>query len=271
MMRTPQILVVLGALASAQTPAVRPEFEVASIKPAVEGSRVMLFPPVGDKFTATNVSLKMLIVLAYRVRGFQIPEGPGWIGSDRYDVTAKAPGGLDLSADHGDRFVAMLQALLEERFQLSVHRDTRQMPVYALLPVKGGLKLPDADPAGCATFGLSSPVALAPCGSMMVTPNGIENKKISMPLFTGILSNMLGRPVIDKTGYTGTFGVHLEFASEGTAEPPSDPANPLANPDTSRPSIFTALQQQLGLRLEAQKGPGEILVIDHAERAPTEN
>jgi uncharacterized protein (TIGR03435 family) len=247
----------LTGLAYAQLPSARPEFEVASVKPDNSNGRVILIPPVGGRFTATNVSLKMLIGLAYNVRNFQLTGGPVWIDSARFDVDARAVN----SNIAQDQFPQMLQGLLEDRFQLTVHRETREMPVYTLLPAKSGLKLPDAKPNSCSTFALVSArgqARLDRCDGLMVTPNRIENRKISMAWFASTLSNLLSRPVVDKTGFTGTFSVHLDFA------------NDTGDVDSSRPSIFTALQEQLGLRLESQKGPGEMLVIDHAGR-PAEN
>jgi len=269
--------------------AARPEFEVASIKPNTSASTTMKFPfPSGGRFNGTNVTLKTLISFAYKVQGFEVSGGPGWIGSDRYDVTAKAA-----ESNIGlEQYRLMLQSLLAGRFQLAVHRETKEMPVYAVLPGKGGPRLPDADPKGCVTAGANSPPPapsltgplygglsqppLVACGGFFTGPFSLDGRKMAMQQFVDALSIVLVRRVVDQTGFPGTFDIHLEFSPEGTVldrRGPGDvdsPANAV-NPDTSRPSIFTALQEQLGLKLESQKGLADVLVIDHLERAPTEN
>jgi uncharacterized protein (TIGR03435 family) len=275
---TSAVLVLTGLAVlpqtSAQSPAARPEFEVASIKPNTSGANlVMIRPPAGGRFTATNARLKMLIGLAYKVQNFQISGGPAWMNTEGYDVNAKA-------ADSNigiDQLRPMLQKLLEDRFKLAVHRETREMPVYALMAAKNGPKLPEAKEGGCAAFGPNVPQPPppapgqpppTPCGGFFMGPNRLEGGKVSTAQLVGVLSNVLGRPVIDKTAFTGTFDVKLEFTSDGTTfGPPGGPPADAANADTSRPSIFTALQEQLGLKLESQKGPSEVLVIDHAEKA----
>jgi len=260
----------------AQTPTPRPEFEVASVKPNTSGTNMVriMAPPNGGRLTVTNGSLRMLIAYAYKVKNFELSGTQGWMDSERYDVVAKAPDG-----SHGEeQLQLMTRTLLEDRFKLMVHRETKEMPVYALLPGKNGPKLPEAKEGGCATFGPNLPPPArgpgqfppTPCGGFFMGPNRMEGGKISMKQLVDGLSNILGRPVIDKTGFTGTFDVHLEFSPEGTAFGGGLPGMPGGLPpgfDTSGPSIFTAVQDQLGLKLESQKGPAEILVIDHAERA----
>jgi uncharacterized protein (TIGR03435 family) len=275
-------LVLTGFAVSPQTKAqapARPEFEVASVKPNTSGKNmVMIRPPVGGRFTATNARLKMLIGLAYNVQNFEISGGPAWIDTDGYDIEARA-------ADSNvgiEQLRPLLQALLEDRFQLTIHRETKDVPVYALLPGKNGPKLPEAKEKGCVAFGPNSPpppppapgqpfaLPPTPCGGFLTAPNRMEGGKVSMAQFVRVLANALGRPVIDKTGFTGTFDVHLEFTPEGTAFAGGLPGAAVGLPqgfDTSGPSIFTAVQEQLGLRLESQKGPVEVLVIDHAAKA----
>jgi uncharacterized protein (TIGR03435 family) len=234
----------------------------------------------------------MLVALAYKVQNFEISGGPAWINSDGYDINAKAAD----STVGIDQLRPMLQTLLEDRFKLMVHRETKEVPVYALVAGKNGPKLPEAKEGGCTAFNPNSPpppppepgrFPPTPCGGFFMGPNHLEGGKISMTQFVGALSNILGRPVIDKTGFTGTFDAKLDFSPEGTTfggrggfGPPGAPPGggggdgPAPGPlpglppsDTSAPSIFTVVEEQLGLRLESQKGPGEILVIDHAEKA----
>ncbi|HEY3825405.1 MAG TPA: TIGR03435 family protein [Bryobacteraceae bacterium] len=280
------VLLLSGLAVKAQAPAAqlqsaRPEFEVASVKPNTAGNNmIMIRPPTGGRFTATNATLKILAGLAYKVQNYAITGGPNWIDSAHFDITAKAADS-NLSIE---QMRPMLQSLLQDRFQLKAHLETKDVPVYALLPAKNGPKLPEGKEGGCFQFDPGKPppppapgqgpgAMQPPCGGMMMSPNAMHGGKVSMTQFIGALSNMLGRPVIDKTGFTGTFDVNLEYSAEGLAlggrggpgPPPGAPAF-----DTSGPSIFTAVQEQLGLRLESQKAPGEILVIDSAEK-PSEN
>jgi uncharacterized protein (TIGR03435 family) len=258
-------LLFLIGIASAQSPAVRPEFEVASIRPNTSGVDRMTWdgPPHRARFTATNVDLKTLIRLAYKLKDSEISGGPGWIGSDRFDIAASLPG----SKPTADQSRSMLQTLLANRFKLEVHRETREIPVYALLPVRNAPKLPEAREGTCVEFapdGTPPPQSrLAPCGGFVSGPNLLAGGRISMTQFVDALGNIMDRPIIDKTGYTGTFNVRLEFAAQST-RPPADAAS-------DRPSIFTAIKEQLGLKLESQKGPVEVLVIDRVERTPTGN
>jgi uncharacterized protein (TIGR03435 family) len=245
----------------AQAPAVRAEFEVASIRRNLSGDRPFWGPAVGGRFTATNATLKMLIALGWRIQSFSISGAPSWVGTEGYDVSAKEP---DPNATDDD-FLLMMQNLLKNRFSLKVHTETREMSVYVLAPAKNGLKLPDANPEPCLTFALkpnSRDLRTDPqagCAGMNVTPGLIADERVSMAWFAAVLEGVLGRPLLDRTGFTGSFKVHLEFA-------------PVTNndPESTKPSIFTALEEQLGLKLDSQKGPAEVLVIDHAER-PSEN
>ncbi len=268
---------LVAGLAAAQSLSQRPEFEVASIKLNTSGTRMVRISGVGTRrLSATNASLRMLITIAYGVKNFQVSGGGSSIDSDRYDIEAKAP------ADNTTRAQSMLmmQAMLEDRFRLKVHRETKEMPVYALVPGKGGLKIPEFDAASCREF--TSDAAPPPpgqrpplyCGNFLMGPNTFYGARIGMAQLVDGLSNLLGRPVLDKTGYTGAFNVHLEFSRDGLANfgingaaapgPPLEGAPPV---DATDGTIFTALQEQLGLRLESQKGPAEVLVIDHAEKA----
>jgi uncharacterized protein (TIGR03435 family) len=201
--------------------------------------------------------------------------------SERYDVTAKAPDGTK----GPEKLQLMTQTMLEDRFKLKVHRETKEVPVYALLVGKNGPKLQASDEAACASKepGNAPPSPPGPgrgpgpldvrCGGMWMGPNTLTGGKMKMNQFIGGLSNILGRPVIDKTGYTGTFDVQLTFSPEGTAFAgglPGMPAGVVPQVDNTLPSIFTVVQEQLGLKLESQKGPGQVLVIDYAEK-PSEN
>jgi bla regulator protein blaR1 len=234
-------------------------FEVAAIKPNASGdNRVMMRMQPGGRFTATGVTLRQLVAQAFNVRDFQISGGPGWMGSEHYDINAKAEGLPDRIPP--EQLRPMIRALLEERFQLKVHEERKEMPVYALVVGKSGAKL--------------TPTS-SPQGPMMRMGRGqLDGKKIPIAMLAQQLAQITGRNVVDKTGLDGEYDVTLNWTPEPGqgggpfAGPPSPDAVPAA--DASGPSIFTAVQEQLGLRLESQKGDVPIIVIDRAEK-PAEN
>jgi len=261
-MKQSAALLLAAAFARSQTPA-RPQFEVVSVRQntAAPGLVDLHFYP-GGRFTAANMPLSLLIDMAYGVGTAQEHRVPGWINSDsaRYDITAKAQGDPDRT-----QMYAMMRTMLEDRFQLQAHREKKETTVYALTVAKGGARLTanksgcvDATPGDLAPSSTSAPV----CGYFAILPNGLEAMKVKMGGLAGALTNIreIGRSVIDKTGITSTFDVHIRWTPAGSS----------AVADNSGPSIFTALEEQLGLKLESQKGTDEIFVIDHIER-PTEN
>ena len=202
-----------------------------------------------------------------------ISGGPAWINSDRYRIEAKAEGNTNPGIMGGP----MLQALLEDRFQLKIHRETREVPVYALVVTKGGFKLQPSKEGSCIApddIGAHLTPGQKPCGIPMTQgkgPNMITEIEGSVDQFCKVIGASLGRPVINKTGITGVFDLHLEFARDEAiiGAGPRGPGLTLSD-DSAAPSVFTALQQQLGLKLESTKGPGEFFVIDHVEK-PSEN
>jgi uncharacterized protein (TIGR03435 family) len=239
-------VILIAGILSAQTNAI--SFEVASIRahkgevtfsadPAVRGSRV----------TGTASTLLDMITVAYGVRYDQISNAPNWTNTDRFDLEAKAPGDTPPTAEQAR---LMLQHLLAERFQLRLHRETRDLPVYALLVGKNGTRLKASDPS--AREG----------SSVQGTATGLhmETKKGSMEKLAQQLSFTAGRPVIDKTGLTGTYEYTLDWF----------PANRIPSSESNVTSMFIALQEQLGLQLESTKAPQEVLVIDRVEK-PSEN
>lgn len=251
--------VLLSATSAQDT---RPQFDVASIKPNHSGNPIMQFQPGPEgNFTASNCSLRLLIRYAYDMQPFQLVGGPGWVTSDRYDIAAKAAGNPPLPG-----LQAMLQRLLEDRFQLKYHSETREADGYALVVSKPG-KLRESEPGDCPP---PSSGPHPPCGGLRNSPGNTFGYKLTSADLAGSLAFFLRRFVVDRTGLTGKYDVELEWM------PDPDPSSALP-PDvdrpsvaTDRPSIFTALQEQLGLKLEATKGPLRVLVIDHIER-PTEN
>jgi uncharacterized protein (TIGR03435 family) len=306
------LVVFTSCAAWAQTAENSPAFEVASVKPAapITGNRIQVMlrggPGSSDpgQITYTNVTVKNVLTQAYGVKGFQI-SGPGWLDSGRYDIVAKLPRGATKA-----EFMAMLQNLLAERFKLTLHREKKDLQMYALVVGKNGPKLkelaqeaapkeggPVDGPAatmGKLTMGRDGfpvlPAAMAGRGGMAMTMmNGNARMTANGQTMAGLaemLSGQLDLPVVDMTGLTGKYDYTLYFAPEGLAgmrlpgglPPPPPPGEagggmPAASaPDAqSNPNLFTALQEQLGLKLEQRKGPVELLVIDHLERAPIEN
>lgn len=312
-----------------------PTFEVASVKPAPPptgmGMRVMMRGGPGSadpgQITYSNVSLKSILTTAYGVKGYQI-NGPKWLDSERFDIVAKIPKGATK-----EQFQLMLQNLLAERFKLTLHHETKELPMYALVVGKSGPKLKesvdeDATATGAAPqgggAGSGGPSASAPPppppptgsdgagpvmnrmkvgadgmpqlppgalknGLMMMTMNGrirVVGNGQPISALAEMLANQMGRPVVDATGLKAKYDISLDFSPDGLngpmmgmmpPPPPHDGAGgaPLAlasAPDgAGGPTIFTALQEQMGLKLEQRKGPVDLLVIDRLEKVPTEN
>jgi uncharacterized protein (TIGR03435 family) len=274
-----------GAQTPAPTPAPAPAFDVASVKPDKTGGmgvRIMFQP--GGRFTADNITLKFLIRLAYDVQDFQISGGPPWLNSDRYDIEAKAEGPPESEmrnmteeqrqADMKRRRL-MIQALLADRFKLTLHKESKEAPIYALVVAKNGPKMkelppepppaPNADPKDPPDK--PDPKHMGR-GGMRMGRGELTGSGVKLSFLAEALSNPLGRTVIDKTGLKGDYDFELKWTpdeSQGAGfKPPGDAPPP---PDPNGPSIFTAIQEQLGLKLESQKGPVDLLVIDHAEKA----
>ncbi len=256
-------------LLAAASALAQPSFEVATIKPNAESDHRISFRIVpGGGFSATGASLRMLIAQAYNIRDFQISGGPNWISSDRFDINAKAEAASDRPSP--DAFRPMLQSLLAERFQLKFHKETKELPVYALVPGKGPHKMKVAETPAPGGGGGPQQRGMMRIGRGQANLQGAPLSGLAQ-----ILAQQLGRPVIDKTGLTGNFDIELKWTPEpgqgggpfGGAPPPGAAPPPA---DNGGPSIFTAIQEQLGLKLETTKGPVEIYVIDSASK-PTEN
>ena len=261
------LILCASALASAQVvkgDGPKPQFEVATVKPNKSGeSGASLGPRPGGRLVGTNQTVRNLIRNAFNVQPYQIVGGPDWMDAERFDILAKA---ADADVDANGR-VAMtgmmlrLQALLEERFAMTSHWETRDLPAYALVRVSAEslgprLKVHAGD---CARPPGSAPAAGAPavkCGTNVnVNPTGAKVTAIGITIetFARNLSNAAGRYVVDKSGLSGHYDLELEFTPEQSA-------------DTTGPSLFTAMQEQLGLKLDSQRAPIEVLVIDRVER-----
>lgn len=283
----------LKAAQSANAPP--PSFEVASIKKhppdsglTKRGVGIPDSPDVGQ-FRAPAVTAKALIAAAYDVKEFQISGGPSWIDSALWDIDAKVEDSLAGQLEKLPRRqqeaqrALMLRSLLADRFKLQVARSSKQASVLALVLAKGGPKLrevPAFDPKAPRP---STPyLAQTPRGTAREVPPGAALMMMNLGRATmtanaqpigalvDMLSTHLGKPVIDQTGLEGTYQFTLEFAPQGGAGPDGMPLPPGPPPDPSVPSLFTALQEQLGLKLESMKGPIEIITIDQIEE-PSQN
>jgi uncharacterized protein (TIGR03435 family) len=238
----------------AQSPTAQPprlSFEVASIKRAQPGERGIIRPlPGGQSYIATNVPVKLIMKLMYYLTDSQISGEPGWFDSEGYDIEAKAESPSSL-----DQLHQMFQTLLADRFKLRFHHELREENAYVLTVDKAGSKLKVNDspqnfeiPIQGKTFGKFSGI------------------RVPMTYLTWFLAERVHRPVVDKTGLDKNYDFTLEFT------PPDLPPGVLLNgaPPPDLPSLFTALHEQLGLKLTGEKAPVEVFVIDHAER-PSEN
>ena len=262
-----------------------PSFEVASIKPNRSGDLRMMISYDAGKFKATGVTTKFVMARAYDVKDFQISGGPSWIDSDRYDIDAKAEDAViekmrKLPRDQARKQSGMmLQSLLAERFGLQVSHGTKELPVFALVVAKNGPKLHEAKAGDPYPNGIKGPdgrPAGGP-GMMRMHPGQLTGQALPTAFLAEVLSQQLGRQVLDQTGLKGNYDFTLEWTPELSrpgmplgpegGRPGGDSAPP---PDSSGPSIFTAIQEQLGLKLESTKGPVDVIVIEHIER-PSEN
>jgi uncharacterized protein (TIGR03435 family) len=266
----------IGVVTPGQAPA-SPTFEVASVKPATQEllqQRGFLCAfSLGGRFMALG-TLQMFISCAYGIPGGrveqQISGGPKWLNDDLFVITATSP--PDQIPRLRTEGLGMLRTLLADRFKLVVHRETKDVPMWALVIARPDRRLgPQLHPtaAECAAWiagGRSGapPTGTAdlPCGRGVVNAAAIRNSAMTLSQFANLLSPRVERPVQDRTGLDGNFYVDLQWRQEAPSTGPPD----AGLPDRLPTSIFTALQEQLGLKLESIKGPLEILVIDHAER-----
>ena len=284
------VAIGMGAIVTAQSTDSRraPAFEVASIKKNASGApasfALRLLP--GGRVFAQNVPLRDVIRSAYGLEDDQLEGGPSWLKSDRFDLEARGP--ADVTADTAR---AMVRTLLTDRLSLVVHTESRQLPIYALVLARSNGTLgPSLRRAGSACAPVTVPSGMPPpppppsglgtalgvgvfgCPSGLL-PGYFSLRSLDIAAFASVLwRRVLMKPVIDKTALTGTFDVDLSYLPENerfNGTPAIE--NPLLPPSTSTaPSIFTAVQEQLGLKLESTRGPVDVLVVDRAER-PSDN
>jgi uncharacterized protein (TIGR03435 family) len=288
-----------GAALAAQTPqppADPPAFEVASIKPNNSGDGRVFAQTQPGRMTMTNVTLRLLIRQAYQLQDFQITGGPGWMASDHFDVIAKMPDGFlpppgpPPPGSGPGPLQLMLRGLLAERFKLAVHNETKDSPIYALiLARKDGqlgpqLKKSETDCAAMFAAGRGrgrgpmpppappQPGESIPCG-MRIGPGNLVMGGSPLSQFANSLGMFTGRIVLDRTGLTGNYDINLTWTPDQIAQRPPGAPDPQINGvavDPNGPSLFTAVQEQLGLKLDSQRGPVDVIVVDRAEK-PVEN
>jgi uncharacterized protein (TIGR03435 family) len=217
--------------------------EVASVKPSGNSTAESNVDSVRGRLTATDITVKELICLAYSVKDYQIARAPRWIDNERFHIEAKSTSGQSNSL--GDA-KSLVRELLADRFQLTTHRESKELPVYRLVVARGGPKLPPHNDTGTRTRG--------GCGRLV-------GRRVTADVIATILSGQLERGVLNRTGLAGEYDILIDFI------PDSGPCRVMPNGDpTGLPSLYTALQEQLGLKLESANGPVEILVIDRVER-----
>ena len=242
-MKVGLLLAAVAAGASAQPLG----FEVASIKPA-DPARPIAIRRSGDRISTTSTSLQFLITWAYDIHAERVYGKPGWLDTARYDVLANGPEGRTPGPrpfGQPGALQEMMQTLLAERFKLKVHRETRELPLYVLTAAKGGPKVKLSE----------MPAAIGQSPFSMPAPGRLVGTQVTAAMLAKVLGDQLGRTVRDETGLQGVFDFTLQWEPEMEGGV----------------SLFTAIQEQLGLKLEGRKGPVEVLVIDHAESVPAEN
>ncbi len=226
---------IVGAVLAQQS---GPSFDVATVKPAAPNQGGHGINWGGGLVRLNNVTLRAAVLYAYDLHDYQLSGGPKWADSDAFDIVGKAGS----PPTKTEVLHAMLKALLAERFQLKMSKESKPLPAYALVVAKSGLKLEKAAESGGTSWG----------GAMM-TAQGRPMGDIA-----NMIASRLGRPVIDRTGAGGIFNLKMHFAPDN------------APPDSGEPSFFTALQEQCGLKLETTTAPGDVFVIERAEK-PSEN
>jgi uncharacterized protein (TIGR03435 family) len=276
------VLVVAGiAIAvthsSAQAPAQKPSFEVASVKASAPGARGSRFGAIGGRLVATNVPLRTLLVIAYApedrspLLNNRIIGAPGWVDTDHFDIEAKAE-----EASAGpiprEKLQPMLQTLLEDRFQLKAHREVHEMQVYLLTVGKGGSKLKlSEDQSAYSAQPQNTPIEQRR-GMIRRAEDGMIANAVPLSFLTSFLSSQTGRLVLDKTGLEGMYDFKMHWVPQPLRAPGAAAGPEVTPPEASDPSggsIFTA-SQELGLKLESAKASLEVLVIDSVQK-PSEN
>jgi uncharacterized protein (TIGR03435 family) len=286
--------VLVSAFASlaafCQTPAAPVEFEVASVKPSVESANVMANVSRGLHIDGAMVSfngmpLKWFVHYAYTVKESQV-SGPAWLNAERFDIVAKLPAGATR-----EQIPAMMQALLADRFKMTLHRESKESSVYALVVAKGGMKMkespldPDTDDGpGKANVDVNvvgsergATINMGKGASVAFEGQRLVAKKVTMVYLVDSLARFVDRPVVDMTGLTGTYDCTLDYNLDDvralilSSAPPGTPLPPRqAEVGETTVSLMDSLAA-VGLKMEPRKAPLDLLVIDHVEKTATEN
>ncbi|HEX4347017.1 MAG TPA: TIGR03435 family protein [Vicinamibacterales bacterium] len=287
--------VVVHALAQTPAPSANLAFDVVSVKANPQGPGGPVFTRIqpGGRLDATNVPLSMLITQAYRIQPFQLIGAPAWVASDRFDISAKAPQGVELSptppgAPPGPQ-QTMMRAMLADRFKLKVHIEQRETPSYELVLARADGKLGPtltrsetdcaAEVAAARARGAAPPPPPAfgqpmTCG-MMMGPGSVNAGSVTLIQFATAISQQVGRTIVDRTGLTGNFNVMLTYTPDRMPQRPAGaPDGPVTVNgvpiDPNGPSLLAAIQEQLGLKLESSKTNMDVVVVDSVEH-PTED
>jgi uncharacterized protein (TIGR03435 family) len=256
-----------------------PSFEVASIKEDHSGTQNHLFQfPSPSRFHTINIQAKMMIAFAYNIKDFQLSGAPPWASSIGYEIDAKIDDALAAKMqkmtrrEQGDEMRLMMRSLLADRFKLSMSSEMKELPVYALVVAKGGPKLtptawaePDPHAPKPSTPPQNGPHLMLGRGKI----SAVDQPVSGLADLLALMPDLGGRLVVDQTGIKGNYDFEMHFNSEGVA-PKGPEAASVPPPDDSEPSIFTALEEQMGLKLESTKGPVEVYTIEHIEQ-PSEN
>jgi uncharacterized protein (TIGR03435 family) len=225
-------------------------FDVASIRPHAPGdNRFLVRPPANGAFTAAGTTAKFVVMLAYDIQETQVIGGPGWFATEKWDIEARTGDRAGHSVEETRR---MLQNLLEERFSLRLHRETQALPVYTLTLAKNGPKLKASDPQGST--------------NVQVGGNSVSVQHGELARMTQLLATVLGRPVVDRTGLTGLYDFSLRWDDAPVREGGVPGLDSPGTAGTDHGSIFTAIQDQLGLRLEPQRAPIDVIAVDSMDR-----
>ncbi len=257
-------------------------FEAASVKPsnpsAPPGGGIRRQP--GGRFNTINTPVRLLITFAYQIQGYQLVGGPDWLDNERFDITAKMEGDPPpvIPGSGADHMMLATRTLLADRFGLKIHKETRQLDIYALVMAKqGGKPGPKLVPArgGCSPEELAAQRGAGPGGppppvcGIQQGPGRIRFGNYPLELFARSIGGRVGRAVVDRTGLTGNWEFELEFAPDvQPGQLPPGATAPAVDPDA--PNFFTAIQEQLGLKLDATKGPVEVWVIDSVAKPTTD-
>jgi uncharacterized protein (TIGR03435 family) len=229
-------------------------FDVASIRPHAPGdNRFLVRPPSNGGFTAAGTTAKFVVMLAYDVQETQVIGGPSWFATEKWDIEARTDDRAGHSVEETRR---MLQNMLEERFSLRLHRETQPLPVYVLSIARSGSKLKASDPTGST--------------NVKAGGNSVSVQHGELARMTQLLATVLGRPVVDRTGLKGLYDFSLRWDDAPIREGGVPGLDAPAAPGTDHGSIFTAIQDQLGLRLEPQRAPIDVIVVDRMDR-PSQN